>query len=269
MHTKRMGFKPSAINNRHLRTTESFDPTFQFRPFKLYIITSEDGKYAISGEKDSDAVFLSKPDKNNKLQWVLIDSDTGAICFFYDLKSYMSINMVDGAIKVKRNDILLNGLFNFKTDNTIIMKTQPKFCLAFRYPVAPAAPAPAATPDPAAPEKKEGFASRCWNAFVEGFNAATEPVLEAVSLDDIAKTPTVFSNKWKYVEVMDLRSLTDSADTIAELQSVGSSSNKQITALQRMVENNKEISDIEIQYRDSKIDGYEDNWFIRAFLKKE
>lgn len=268
--SKRLGFKPSAMNSSHLRTTESFDPTFQFRPFKLYMITSMDEKYAITGEKDTDSVFMSKPDRNNKYQWVFIDSDTGAICFFHDLKNYMSIDIVDGTIKVRRSDILLNGLFNFKTDNTIILKQQPKFCLAFKPIVEKKEEAPATDPK-AAPAngapKKEGFTFRLWNAFKEGFNTATEPILEVVSLDDVAKTPEVFSTKWKYVEIMDLRSLTDSADTIAELQSVGSSNNKQITALQRMIENNKEISDIEIQYRDSKIAGYEQNWFIRAFLQ--
>lgn len=267
MNSKRMGFKPTAVNNRHVRTFESFDPTFQFRPFKLYMITSEDDKYAISSEKDSDAVFLSKPDKNNKYQWVLIDSDTGAICFFYDLKNYMSIDMIDGIIKVKRNDILLNGLFNFKQDNTIIVKSYPKYCLAFRRIATPAPAAAAAPADANGAPKKEGFTSRVWNAFKEGFNAATEPVLEAVATDAVAKEPTVFSSKWKYTEIMDLRSLTDSADTISELQTVGTNNNKQITALQRMIENNKTLSDIEIQYRDDKISGYESNWFIKAFLK--
>lgn len=266
---KRMGFKPNTIKNHFVRTHETFDPNFQFRIFKLYMITTQDDKYAISGESGSNAVFLTKPDKNNKHQWVLIDGDTGTICFFYDLNAYMSIDLIDGVTTVKRSDVLLEGSFTFKTDGTIVMKNKPKYCLAFRN-IKPAAAENKATYIPTAVNGlpvNEGFFSSTWRAFKEGFNAATEPVLEAVALDTISKTPADFTNTFKFVELMDLRKLTDNADTITELEKIGNTNDKRITALQKMIETNKEISDIEIQYRDSKISGYEDHWFISTFLK--
>lgn len=245
---KRNGFKPRSINALSY-VQETFDPTFQFRPFKLYQITTEDGSFAISGEKETNSVFLSKPDKNNKYQWLLIDADTGAICFFTDLLNYMSIDMTNGVVKVKRSDVLMHGLFNFKADNTITLKDYPKHCLGFTK-----------------LEKKEGFIERMVS-FLESFNASTEPVLEVIALETVAATPAKYVNKWKYVELMDLRDLTNNADTINELTKISDTNEKQITLMKRKLENANAMSDIEVQYRDDKIKGYEEHWFIKLFLK--
>ena len=289
MNAKRMGFRPGAYRNTTVRPYETFDPNFKFKPFKLYIITSEDDKWAITTDQEKEDVYLAPPDKANKFQWVLIDGDTGVICWFSDLQSYMNIELKQGVIAVKRSDVLKNGAFEFRIDNTIHFRKegqfkQPGYQLAFRRPgvAAPAAAKaeekPAEEPKPAdaagAPveEKKEGFLARMYEAFVTGwgryeyFDANKDPVLEGVAEDDIKKNPGVYSTTWKYVEAMDLRSLTDNADTIAELQKVGTSNNSQITALQKMLESEKEINQIEIQYRDDKIKGYEENRFIRMFL---
>lgn len=269
MINKRKGFKPRALMNKCFNRQESFDPTFQFRPFKLYIITTEDESYAITGEDGSDSVFLDKPNKNNKYQWVLIDSDTGAICFFYDLKSYMSIDLVDGIVKVKRSDILKDGLFNFKADNTILLKSNPNFCLGFRKISQPKEDANTNTNTDAktTETKKESFFNKIHYYLSEKFNPSTQPVLEAIQLSEIKKTPSNFSNTWKYVEIVDLRNLADNADTINELTQINNNDNKQITALQKMIETNKQMNDIDIKYRDDTIKGYEQNWFIKMFLK--
>ena len=270
---KRHGFTRRALTNHHL-CREPFDPVFQFRPFKLYIITNEDGSLAISSEKDSGDVFLSPFNKNNKYSWVLIDSDTGAICFFYDLKSYFSIKLIDGTIPVTRNDILNNGTFTFNSDNTIVLKENPKYCLAYK-PIQENKTEGINTGNVSiadtqnASMKKEGFFSFLFGSisepFSELFNPLTEPVLEAVRLENVEKGQ--YLNKWKYVEIMDLRTLTDNADTIQELKTINDSSDAKIKALQRMIDNNKAICDIETTYRDDKITGYEQNWFIKTFLK--
>lgn len=237
MLDKRKGFTRRAMMN-HFVKRECFDPTFQFRPFKLYIITDIEGKYAISSERDSADVFLSTPDKKNKYQWVLIDSDTGAICFFYDLRSYMNIDLVDGVVNVKRSDVLKDGLFNFNSDNTIQLRANINYCLGF---------------------KKLGVGEK-----KEGFDPKTQPALEAIRYDDVNED---YVNKWKYVEIYDLRDLVNNDETIAELKTVNASGSQQIDALQKMIENNKKLNEIEIAYRDAKIQGYEQNWFIKTFLK--
>lgn len=280
MNAKRMGFRPGAYRNINVRTCESFDPNFKFKPFKLYIITSEDEKWAITTEQEKEDVYLAPPDKKNKFQWVLIDGDTGVICWFSDLQSYMNIKITQGIIAVKRSDMLTNGKFEFRIDNTIWFKDQKGYQLAFRKPGA-AAPGTKVEADKNAkpsnaegkpPEKKEGFFTQMYEAFVAGwdwyetFDANKDPVLEGVSEDTIKQNPGLYSTTWKYVEVMDLRTLTDNADTITELQKVGTSNSSQITALQKMLESEKEINQIELQYRDDKIKGYEENRFIRMFL---
>ena len=253
MMNKRNGFTRRAMTNHYLKK-EGFDPTFQFRPFKLYIITDEEGSYAITSETESDDVFLSVPNVKNKHQWVLIDSDTGAICFFHDLKNYLSINLVDGIVKVKRSDILNNGLFNFNSDNTIQLRSNVNYCLGYQKVREEEAP-------------KESFFKTLFHDprhVMEFFDPKTEPPLEAVRYEDVGDT---YANKWKYVEVYDLRDLTDNADTIEELTTVNASDNQRIDALQKMIDNNAKLYEIETAYRDEKIKGYEDNWFIKWFLK--
>ena len=269
MMEKRKGFTRRAMMNHHLKR-ENFDPIFQFRPFKLYIITDFEGKYAITSEKDSDDVFLSSPpSKDNKYQWVLLDTDTGAICFFYDLKSYMSINLVDGVVNVKRSDVLKDGLFNFNSDNTIQLKANTNYCLAYKKITEESKTTDSAATgaETTTTEKKESFFRRLFSDprhSMEFFDPKTQPALEAVRYENIDDT---YSNKWKYVEVHDLRTLTDNAETINELQTINSSGSEQISALQKLIENNKKMCEIETTYRDEKINGYEKNWFINLFLK--
>lgn len=271
-----MGFKPNAL--RQMVIQESFDPNFKFKPFKLYMITTDDDKWAITTEQEQDVVYLAPPDPKNKYQWVLIDGDTGAIAWFSDLKSYMSFEEGKGIMPIKRTDVIGFGTFEFMINDRIRFKSKPQYYLCYRKdgPKGAAdsgAAAGAAEEKPAdapAEEKKaEGFLSRLFESFVRGFepfDANKDIILEAVHENDMKGDLLKFGTTWKYVEIMDLRTMTDNADTIEELTKVGNSNSAQITALQKIIENNKEISDIEIKYRDDKIKGYEENRFVRLFL---
>ena len=127
---KRSGFTTRFL--RRQRNAERFDMVFGTFPNRLYVLTDTTGQYAITGEEDSDYVVMKKVDKTNKYQWVLVDADTGTICFFTDLKNYMSITVIDAQINVKRSDILKNGTFTFNSDFTITLKDYPDYCLAFK-----------------------------------------------------------------------------------------------------------------------------------------
>ena len=286
-----MGFAPRAYRSVHLRTAESFDPNFKFKPFYLYSILTEDGNYAITTDLNGADVYLAKPDKDNKMQWVLIDGDTGVICFFSDLLSYMNIELKQGIIAVKRADTLTNGKFQFNIDNTIVFRDHKDYQLAYRKskpaeggaaPAAAAAPAeggaaPAAaeggeggeTPNGPAPPAEgtvEGFIRRLYESFMEGFDPKNDPVLEAVEISEVKKNPENFVTKWQYKQLMDLRDTTNALDTIAEYEKKGAAESTQITKLKNSLETQKELSDIEIRYRDNKIKRYEENPFIKKFL---
>lgn len=291
---KRQGFnsKRLLLNPYVMPPKEPFDAMFQFRPFKLYIITSLDDQYAITGEDATDSVYLSKPDPKNKKQWVFIDSDTGVICFFYDLKSYMQVEFMEGTINVKRGDILKEGTFNFKADNTIVFRNKPTYMLGFRPPNGVTASQSTPVADdkkqdqstPVADDKKtdapseqktsESFIGSLWESFtgffgstmMENFDPATEPALEAVSASTLEKEKDKYSVTWKYTEVLDLRNIADNADTVAELTKVDANKDTVVNSLNKIIETNKAMSDIEIKYRDDTIAEYEKNWFIKMFL---
>ena len=275
MNVKRLGLNPRAFRNVHLRTAESFDPNFKFKPFYLYSILTEDGNFAITTDLNGADVYLAKPDKDNKMQWVLIDGDTGVICFFSDLLSYMNIELKQGIIAVKRADTLTNGKFQFNIDNTIYFRDHKDYQLAYRKSKpADAAPpadgaAPAAggeQPNGPTPPPTESFLYRLYESFMEGFDPKNDPVLEAVEISEVKKNPDLYSTKWQYKQLMDLRDTTNALDTIAEYEKKGAAESTQITKLKNSLETQKELSDIEIKYRDTKIKRYEENPFIKKFL---
>ena len=236
---KRAGFKTRFLQNTRI-TNEKFDTVFGTFPNKLYILTDESGKYAITGEAESDYIVIKPVDKKNKYQWVLVEADSGTICFFTDLKNYMSITISDeGIIHVKRNDILKNGSFVFNSDKTISMKDGfSDYCLAFR--------------------KHESFA--------EFFNPETDTPLEVVHNENIDSS---YSNKWKFELVYDLRELTDYMDVKEDIEKVNASGNAQVKALQDLMNLNKKQYEADLAYRDNKINYYENNWFIKLFYKKD
>lgn len=287
---KRSGFTTRFL--RRQRNAERFDMVFGTFPNRLYVLTDTTGQYAITGEEDSDYVVMKKVDKTNKYQWVLVDADTGTICFFTDLKNYMSITVIDAQINVKRSDILKNGTFTFNSDFTITLKDYPDYCLAFKKsglqfsstaadsdteeattdateteeitPPADATGTTGGTTSAAgATGTTEGFFSRRYYEHFtnrrwwrEHFDAAVDIPLEVVKVKGLDLN--TYSNVWKFELVYDLRELTDNADTIEELKSANSSGDTQIASLQKLVENNKKQFDTELEFKDAKIKEYTD-----------
>lgn len=282
---KRAGFTTRFLRRPHI-VAEKFDIVFGTFPNRLYILTDSTGQYAVTGEEESDYVIMEKVDKKNKYQWVLVDADTGTICFFTDLKNYMNINIVNGQVNVKRSDILKNGTFTFNSDFTITLKNgYSDYCLAFKKQSSQTTPKSTKNPNDNASqlpihkeEKKEGFFSMLFgnvfgNEKIEYFDEKTDIPLEVVKLKGIDLN--VYSNTWKFELVYDLRDLTDNVDTIAELQNANASGNAQVDALQKLVENNKKQYETELGYKDNKIkeytdkiNKYESNWFVDWFLKE-
>ena len=277
---KRSGFTTRFLRKPHI-TAEKFDIVFGTFPNRLYILTDATGQYAITGEEDSDYVVMKKVDKKNKYQWVLVDADTGTICFFTDLKNYMNINVVNGQINVKRSDILKNGTFTFNSDFTIALKNgYSDYCLAFKKPSAKKVTegdnGDASKEETQQP--KENFFNRLfrlknYTSNIEYFDEKTDIPLEVVKLKDIDLD--TYSNTWKFELVYDLRDLTDNADTIEELKSANVSGNAQVDALQKLIENNKKQYETELGYKDNKlkeytdkINKYESNGVVSTFLKK-
>lgn len=256
---KRSGFATRFLRNPHI-TSEKFDVVFGTFPNRLYVLTDSTGQYAITGEEDSDYVVMKTVNKKNKYQWVLVDADTGTICFFTDLKNYMNINIINGQINVKRSDILKNGTFTFNSDFTITLKNNySDYCLAFKK-----------------PSVAEGFINKFLGGSLirEYFNADVDIPLEVVKTKDINLNE--YSNTWKFELVYDLRDLTDNADTIEELKNANASGDAQINALQQLIENNKKQFETEIGYKDAKlkeytdkVNKYESNWFVNLFLKEK
>ena len=176
---------------------------------------------------------MKQIDKKNKYQWVLVDADSGIICFFTDLKNYMSITVKDeGEVHVKRSDILKNGTLTFNSDKTLTLTNgYSDYCLAFKIP-----------------------------------NESTNDIpLEVVKTKDIDAS---YSNKWKFELVYDLRDLTDLAELKEDIEQVNASGNSQVEALQKIIDVNKKQYETELGYKDSLINQYESNWFVKTFLKK-
>lgn len=298
-NVKRRGFKPNIHNNPYLRPQmERFSPEWQTRPYCIYMLVSRDGDYAITSETGVPEVFLDKPDKKNKGQWLFIDTDTGAIAFFYDMKNYFSIRIVEGNVQVTRDDIIQNGIFDFKGDFTIQLRNNPSYKLGYYMKWKEGTPQPgsdAGTTQPATaadagttqqegtpqpqqestpPPAKEGFFASMWRYMKEGFmqesfNKDTAIMLEAINVttNEFKKNEHMYAMKWKAEKIYDLREMTDNADTIEELTKVGLNNDTQITALQKIIDSNKQITDIETKYRDGLVARYEQNWFIDMFLK--
>ena len=236
---KRLGFSTRYLRKPHV-VGEKFDSVFGTYPNKLYILTDSSGEFAITGDKETDYVNIKAIDKRNKYQWVLVDADTGTICFFTDLKNYMNISIVNnGEIDVRRSDILKNGTFLFNSDHSISLRSNPEYYLAFN-------------------SKKLGNESN-------------------VPLEVIKKTSAdlnKYSYKWNFELVYDLRDLTEYIDRMEDIKQYNDNSNEQVDNLQKLVENNKKLYETENGYMNDKIKNceerinkYESNWFVKWFLK--
>lgn len=293
---KRAGFKPFYLQHSQ-RIRENFDTVYGTSPNKLYMLTDESGMYAITGD-DSEYIALKPKDKNNKYQWLLVDADSGVICFFTDLRNYMQIDVVEGVVHVKRGDILQNGSFTFNKDKTLsIREGYTNYCLAFKKSDVSGSngsnggsdggmnegPTDAPTEgDTEALTESQGVTSvvesfirsvRRTLTLREPFNPDVDILLEVVDKNN----PNIsqYSTKWNFELVQDLRELTDNIEVIKTLQEANESEEQRSETLQNLIDTNKTKYNTQISLKDSKISlyeniiqKYEDNWFVRWFLKK-
>ena len=109
---------------------ESFDPNWQFKQYNIYEIVTTDQKYAITADKETNEVYLSPPDPNNKAQWMLVDSDTKAISFFDIDGGYLDVNYKAGN-KTVFTDTITNGRFTFDKNGKIGIENTSLY-LAFK-----------------------------------------------------------------------------------------------------------------------------------------
>lgn len=269
---KRAGFKPFYLQHSQ-RIRENFDTVYGTSPNKLYMLTDESGMYAITGD-DTEYIALKPKDKNNKYQWLLVDADSGVICFFTDLKNYMQIDVVEGIVHVKRGDILQNGAFTFNKDKTLSIKDgYTNYCLAFKKTPTESTPSTPSVEVTGASSAVEKF-MRYLPLIRETFDPQKDVLLEVIDKND----PNIsnYSIKWNFELVQDLRELTDNIEVIKQLQEANASEEQRSETLQNLVDTNKTKYETQIGYKDSKISlyesiirKYEDNWFVRWFLKKK
>lgn len=286
---KRAGFKPFYLQHSQ-RIRENFDTVYGTSPNKLYMLTDESGMYAITGD-DSEYIALKPKDKNNKYQWLLVDADSGVICFFIDLRNYMQIDVVEGVVHVKRGDILQNGSFTFNEDKTLsIREGYTNYCLAFKKSDvsgsnvdsnngtnegSTAAPTEGSMESQGVTSVVESFIRSVRRTLTlrEPFNPNVDILLEVVDKNN----PNIsqYSTKWNFELVQDLRELTDNIEVIKTLQEANESEEQRSETLQNLIDTNKTKYDTQISLKDSKISlyesiiqKYEDNWFVRWFLKK-
>lgn len=291
---KRAGFKPFYLQHSQ-RIRENFDTVYGTSPNKLYMLTDESGMYAITGD-DSEYIALKPKDKNNKYQWLLVDADSGVICFFTDLRNYMQIDVVEGVVHVKRGDILQNGSFTFNKDKTLsIREGYTNYCLAFKKSDVSGtnegtngnsngnSNGNANSGSNGTPTEGSNSAASVVESFIrsvrrslmfrEAFDPNVDILLEVVDKNN----PNIsqYSTKWNFELVQDLRELTDNIEVIKALQEANESEEQRSETLQNLIDTNKTKYDTQISLKDSKISlyetiiqKYEDNWFVRWFLKK-
>lgn len=273
MINKRNGFKPKYIRNNvsYVQTPnmfyqERFDLVNSTNPLRVYAIVDETGKFAITSDGlTSDQILVAPFDSKNENQWMLVDSDVNLIKFFSSWKSYFSIELYsnskdDDIITVNHSDTLLNGTFDFE-DNYIKIHNYPSFGLAFKKALLNYDSTPSAT-------DKESFLQRAAKWIIETFDSSKDTPLECVNLSTI--DTDVYSIKWKFVELYDLRDLTDCARENEMLQEANKSGDSAITSYENALKSaqtiNKDQAD-KLNELNSIINNYESNWIVRTFLK--
>lgn len=279
---KRLGFKPSVIRNQrnfHLTNDnintgsfgtfnsynkvsrssgnhkEAFDLVNQTQTNKVYVcVDRATQKFAI-GYDDSDSSFeapvLVKPlDINDRSQWLMANSDSGIMTFFYTSANHFRIDFEKdnelGIIPIKRSDKFKNAIFTFGNNGEIFVKlansSDPTlWCLAFKKgDLEGASTQPEKQfsdwdqryqyykDESSAEYKKEGFLSSLWNAVnpfasthKEGFDIAKEARLELVNYEKMDRN--VYSYQWIWYTVWDVRTATNLAletEQIKDLQGI-------------------------------------------------
>lgn len=247
----RTRMRPRVRIQQQLARREHFDIVHGTFPNRIYILSDTNNDLAITGESESEFIMMQPPDPNNKYQWVMVDSDTGAINFFVDLTNRLSITIAPDGSPVKRSDVLKNGNLVFNSDRTITLRDYPNYCLAY----------------------KKFIVDPFSNLFMsKEYFSASDTLLLVMPINLVTSE---YINTWKFTQVHDLRDLTDNLDLINELWTASTSGDIQVTSLQQLIETNKLQHQTELEYKNKKlqdanekINEYESNWFVRWFLKK-
>ena len=260
---------PSTLKRR---TMESFDLVHATFPLKVYACVDDTGKFAITADgTKSDNVKIMPFDGKDENQWLLVEPETGLIMFFNSWKSYVSIDILDGQeMDVMRSDTLMNGEFVFGDDGEIKLKGNLGYGLAFKKSKLDYENTKSASEidgsymySDSKVKKQESFLSRAMKPIVELFDEATDTALECVKLSDI--DDNIYSYRWRFVELYDLRDLTDSARENELLMQANSQGDTSIQAYKDMIETQKSRYEEQGKYLQDIIDEHEKHWIVRNF----
>lgn len=265
---------PSALRirtNPHL--TESFDLVHATFPLKVYACVDKTGKFAITTDgTKSDNVKITAFDPKNENQWVMVEPETGLIMFFSSWKSYVSVDLIDGEeMDVMRSDTLMNGEFVFGDEGEIKLKENLKYGLAFKKAKLDYKNTKSAIDmdgsylySDSKVKNRESFLSRLMSSIVEAFDEKTDTPLECVKLSDV-KDGDEYSFQWKFVELYDLRDLTDSARENELLIQANSQGDTSLKSYKDALETQKTRFEDQNKYLQGVIDGYEKRWLVKNF----
>lgn len=269
---------------------EHFNANLQFRPYELYLLTDETGKYAITYEDATNSVFLSPADDKNKNQWVFMDSDTGnngkggyggttgTIVFFNATGGYLSVDYKNDPILVTRNDNLIDTIFSYKGINQeIVLRDKPDYCLAYKRiqstPAAPSTappaqnPAPEPEPSPTTTNPESYVIRSVRRALRERFNKETEPELILLNLKSSSINKGDYSYRWTWHRVVDLRDFIKNAELDAQNKKMLEESSNKADAQQKVIKNLELQKKTDSDYYNSIIKGYEELPGIKWFNK--
>lgn len=273
---------------RNTNANEHFNANLQFRPYELYIVTDETGKYALTCEDGSNSIFLSTPDDKNKNQWVFMDSDTGnnrvgisggstgTIAFFNPTDGYLSIDFKGEVYYVTRDHSLLDTIFEYEGINGMIkLRDKPNYVLAFKRvaekqseTILPEETNTQGTPEgsPADAANAENYVIRSVKrAMRERFNKETEPQLEVVNKNSMDKK--IYSYRWTWHRVVDLREFIRNAEVDAQNKKMLEESSNKADAQQKVIKNLELQRQTDNAYYNAIIKGYEDLPGIKWFNK--
>lgn len=220
--------------------TEHFHTTFKFRPFYVYRIQSEDGKYELAVKTDTmDKTVYVVPTNMGfeafplEQRFIFIDSDTGYIAFFDSMLPYFNISMDTAeATTVQHTDKIDTeksiSQFVFDNDGAIRCLVNKTFYLGCTEP-------------------KE-----------------TNAVPLQLLPEALYKKAKI--QKFKYNLQFDCRDLYGSYKDAMAQAAITNTGKENVETLKKLLTTYMQRADIEINYRDNILKGYENNWYIQHVI---